>query len=80
MVDRPSGYGSSCRGGRVKIAGGPPAVVGTTRLLCGVGGRDRLGLWSQRILQWRSEDRGWSTREDCLDSPVLRGMVVAMQT
>ncbi|PKI56496.1 hypothetical protein CRG98_023134 [Punica granatum] len=63
VVDRPSVHNSSCRGGRVKTAGGLPVVVGTTRLPCGVGGWDGLGLWSQRILLWRSEDRGWSTRE-----------------
>ncbi|PKI72872.1 hypothetical protein CRG98_006740 [Punica granatum] len=62
------------REGRVKTAGGLPAVVGTTRLSCGVGDRDGLGLWSQRILLWRSEDRGWSTCEGWHDSPVLRGM------
>ncbi|PKI49447.1 hypothetical protein CRG98_030179 [Punica granatum] len=43
-VDRPSGQDSSCRGGRVKAAGGLPAKVGTTRLSCGVGGRDGLGF------------------------------------
>ncbi|OWM75304.1 hypothetical protein CDL15_Pgr012264 [Punica granatum] len=80
LVDRPSGHGSSCRGGRVKTAGGLPAVVGTTRLSCGVGDRDGLGLWSQRILLWRSEDRGWSTCEGWHDSPVLRGMVAVVQT
>ncbi|OWM64666.1 hypothetical protein CDL15_Pgr012318 [Punica granatum] len=40
-VDRPSGHNSSCYGGRVKTAGGLPAVVGTTRLSCGwVAGMD----------------------------------------
>ncbi|PKI58100.1 hypothetical protein CRG98_021527 [Punica granatum] len=61
VVDRPSGHGSSCLGGRVKTAGGLPAIVGTTRLSCGMGGRDGLGLLSQRISLWRSKDRGWST-------------------
>ncbi|PKI70261.1 hypothetical protein CRG98_009338 [Punica granatum] len=63
VVDRPSAHSSSCRGGKVKTAGGLPAVVGTTRLSCGVGGWDGLGLWSQCILLWRSEDRRWSTHE-----------------
>ncbi|OWM78325.1 hypothetical protein CDL15_Pgr001046 [Punica granatum] len=31
-VERPSGHGSSCRGGKVKAASGLPAKVGTTRL------------------------------------------------
>ncbi|PKI48951.1 hypothetical protein CRG98_030649 [Punica granatum] len=73
MVDLPSGHSSSCRGGRVKVASGLPAKVGTTRLSCGVGGRDGLGFWSQHISLWRSEDRGWSTREGWHDSPVVRG-------
>ncbi|PKI60832.1 hypothetical protein CRG98_018763 [Punica granatum] len=54
---------SSCRGGRVKAASGLPAKVGTTHLSYGVGGWDGLGFWSQHISLWRSEDRGWSTRE-----------------
>ncbi|PKI49902.1 hypothetical protein CRG98_029686 [Punica granatum] len=48
-VDRPSGHNSSCRGGRVKAASGLPAKVGTTRLSCGVGGRDGLGFWLARL-------------------------------
>ncbi|OWM71791.1 hypothetical protein CDL15_Pgr023270 [Punica granatum] len=72
-VDRPSGHSSSYRGGRVKAASGLPAKVGTTRLLCGVVGRDGLGFWSQYISLWRSEDRRWSTREGWHDSPVVRG-------
>ncbi|PKI49201.1 hypothetical protein CRG98_030407 [Punica granatum] len=40
LVDRPSGHSSSGRRGRVKAASGLPAKVGTTRLSCGVGGRD----------------------------------------
>ncbi|PKI64045.1 hypothetical protein CRG98_015577 [Punica granatum] len=64
---------SSCRGGRVKAASSLPAKVGTTRLSCGVGGRDGLGFWSQHISLWISEDRGWSTREGWHDSPVVRG-------
>ncbi|PKI67601.1 hypothetical protein CRG98_012024 [Punica granatum] len=72
-VGRPSVHSSSCRGGRVKAASGLPAKVGTTCLSCGVGGRDGLGLWSQHISLWRSEDRGWSTCEGWHDSPVVRG-------
>ncbi|PKI37789.1 hypothetical protein CRG98_041823 [Punica granatum] len=52
---------SASRYGEVKTAGGLPAKVGTTRLSCG------------RISLWRSEDRGWSTREGWHDSPVVRG-------
>ncbi|OWM86016.1 hypothetical protein CDL15_Pgr011893 [Punica granatum] len=73
LVDRPSGHSSSCRGGRVKAASGLPAKVGTARLSCRVGGRDGLGFWYQHISLWRSEDRGWSTREGWHDSPVVRG-------
>ncbi|PKI48818.1 hypothetical protein CRG98_030795, partial [Punica granatum] len=47
----------------MKAAGGRPVKVGTTSLSCGVGGREGLGFWSQHISLWRSEDRGWSTRE-----------------
>ncbi|PKI74125.1 hypothetical protein CRG98_005480, partial [Punica granatum] len=72
-IDRPSGHSSSCRGGRVKAASGLPAKVGTTRLSCGVGGRDGLGFWSKHISLWRSEDRGWSTHEGWHDSPVVWG-------
>ncbi|OWM76863.1 hypothetical protein CDL15_Pgr019158 [Punica granatum] len=75
-VDRPSGHGSSCRGGRVKTTSGLPAMVGMTRLLCGMGGRDGLGLWSQRISLWRSEDRGWSTHKGWHDSPVVQKYAV----
>ncbi|PKI49040.1 hypothetical protein CRG98_030627 [Punica granatum] len=48
-VDRPSGHGLSCRGGRVKTAGGLLAKVGTTRLSCGVGGRDERLLVIARL-------------------------------
>ncbi|OWM64703.1 hypothetical protein CDL15_Pgr017473 [Punica granatum] len=42
-MDSASGHSAS-RSGEVKTAGGLPAKVGTTRLSCGVGGRDgRLG-------------------------------------
>ncbi|PKI55420.1 hypothetical protein CRG98_024193 [Punica granatum] len=58
VVDRPLDHSSSCLGGRVKIVGGLLVMAVTTRLPCGVGGRDGLSLWSQRILLWRSEDRG----------------------
>ncbi|PKI52241.1 hypothetical protein CRG98_027368, partial [Punica granatum] len=73
VVDRPSGHSSSCRRGRVKAASGLPTKVGTTRLSCGVGGRDGLGFWSQHISLWRSEDLRWSTREGWHDSLVVRG-------
>ncbi|PKI37496.1 hypothetical protein CRG98_042110 [Punica granatum] len=39
-VGRPLVHDSSCHGGRVKAAGALLAKVGTTRLSCGVGGRD----------------------------------------
>ncbi|OWM87041.1 hypothetical protein CDL15_Pgr023418 [Punica granatum] len=52
-VDRPSGQGSSCRGGRVKAAGGLPAKVGTTRRSCGVGGRDGQPLIIARLAMER---------------------------
>ncbi|OWM75147.1 hypothetical protein CDL15_Pgr012497 [Punica granatum] len=71
-MDSASGHSTS-RYGEVKTAGGLPAKVGTTRLSCGVGGRDGLGFGSQHISLWRSEDRGWSTREGWHDSPVVRG-------
>ncbi|PKI73401.1 hypothetical protein CRG98_006171 [Punica granatum] len=74
---------STSRHGEVKTAGGLPAKVGTTRLSCGVGGRDgqplvraRLAmesLWSEHVSPWRGEDRGWSTREGWHNSPVVRG-------
>ncbi|PKI65841.1 hypothetical protein CRG98_013745 [Punica granatum] len=57
----------------VKTAGGLPAIVGITRLSCGVGGRDELGFWSQHISLWGSEDCGWSTREGWHNSPIVRG-------
>ncbi|PKI41836.1 hypothetical protein CRG98_037773 [Punica granatum] len=47
--DRLSGHSSSCRGGRLKTVGGLPAMVCTTRLSCGVGGRDGFGLWSRHV-------------------------------
>ncbi|OWM86001.1 hypothetical protein CDL15_Pgr020670 [Punica granatum] len=71
-MDSASGHSIS-RYGEVKTAGGLPTKVGTTRLSCGVGGRDGLGFWSQHISLWRSEDRGWSTREGWHDSLVVRG-------
>ncbi|PKI49026.1 hypothetical protein CRG98_030613 [Punica granatum] len=74
-MDSASGHSAS-RYGEVKTASGLPAKVGTTHLLCGVGGRDGLGLWSQCILLWKSEDRGWSTRKGWHDSPVVRDIVV----
>ncbi|PKI48883.1 hypothetical protein CRG98_030731 [Punica granatum] len=52
-VDRPSGQGSSCRGGRVKAASGLPAKVGMTRRLCGVGGRDGRPLVIARLAMER---------------------------
>ncbi|PKI48649.1 hypothetical protein CRG98_030977 [Punica granatum] len=73
VVGRPSVHSSPCHGGRVKAAGGLPAKVSTTRRSCEVGGRDGLSFWSQRISPWRSENRGWSTREGWHDSPVVRG-------
>ncbi|PKI45861.1 hypothetical protein CRG98_033746 [Punica granatum] len=72
-VGRPLVHSSPCHGVRVKAAGGLPAKVGTTRRSCGVGGRDGLGFWSQRISPWRSENRWWSTREGWHDSLVVRG-------
>ncbi|OWM85344.1 hypothetical protein CDL15_Pgr021099 [Punica granatum] len=62
---------SASRYGEVKTAGGLPAKVGTTRLSCGVGGRDGLGFWSQHISLWGSEDRKWSTCECWHDSPAV---------
>ncbi|PKI66332.1 hypothetical protein CRG98_013294 [Punica granatum] len=47
--------------------------TGMTRRSCGVGGWDGLGFWSQCISLWRSEDRGWSTREGWHNLPVVRG-------
>ncbi|PKI59701.1 hypothetical protein CRG98_019877 [Punica granatum] len=52
-VDRPSGHSSSCRRGRVKTASGLPAVVGTTRLSCGVGGRAGRPLVIARLAMER---------------------------
>ncbi|OWM83045.1 hypothetical protein CDL15_Pgr005074 [Punica granatum] len=40
---------STFRHGEVKIAGGLPAKVGTTRLSCGVGGRDGRPLVTARL-------------------------------
>ncbi|OWM76782.1 hypothetical protein CDL15_Pgr001061 [Punica granatum] len=72
--------GAHSREGRVKAASGLPAKVGTTRLSCGVGGRDGLGFWSQHISLWGSEDRKRSTRECWHDSPAVRDMAAAVQT
>ncbi|PKI49911.1 hypothetical protein CRG98_029695 [Punica granatum] len=79
-VGRPLVPSSPCHGGRVKAASGLPVKVGTTLPSRGVGGRDGLGLWSQRISQWRSEDHGGSTREGWHDSPAVRDMVAVVQT
>ncbi|PKI61485.1 hypothetical protein CRG98_018122 [Punica granatum] len=47
-MDSSSGHNIS-RYGEVKIAGGLPAKVGTTRLSCGVGGRDGRPLVIARL-------------------------------
>ncbi|PKI64280.1 hypothetical protein CRG98_015320 [Punica granatum] len=54
-VGRHSVHGSPCHGGRVKAAGDLPAKVGTTRLSCGVGGRDERPLVTTRLVmeKWR---------------------------
>ncbi|PKI73201.1 hypothetical protein CRG98_006399 [Punica granatum] len=64
-----SGHSTS-RHGEVKTAGGLPSKVGTTRLSCGVGGRDGRPL---HVSPWRGEDRGWFTLEGWHNSPVVRG-------
>ncbi|OWM80238.1 hypothetical protein CDL15_Pgr026478 [Punica granatum] len=70
-----SGHSTS-RHGEVKTAGDLPTKVGATRLSCGVGGQDGWPLVIARL----AEDRGWSTREGRHNSPIVRDMVVAMQT
>ncbi|PKI44745.1 hypothetical protein CRG98_034864 [Punica granatum] len=65
---------------RSKTAGSLPAKVDTTGLSCGVGGRDGRPLVIARHAMERGEDREWSTFEGRHNSPIVRDMVVAVQT
>ncbi|PKI49279.1 hypothetical protein CRG98_030322 [Punica granatum] len=57
IVGRPSIHGSPCHGGRVKAAGGLPAKVGTTRLSCGVSGRNERPLVTVSLTMKRCRPR-----------------------